>query len=159
MKENRFLILLLVLLFSTLIHAQKLQTYEFEEVEKLQKQENRKVVVFIHTDWCSYCKAMEMKTFRKKEVMENLNSNFYFIDFDAESRKEVIYNGTVFKYKPTGRNTGLHEIAEALGEIEGKLSYPTLVILNSKNEILFQYDSFINYRDMDRILNQSLQIN
>lgn len=136
--------------------AQDLKTYKFEEIEGLQVNEPRNVVVFIHTDWCSYCKAMEVKTFRKEEITESLNSHFYFIDFDAESKEDIIYNGIKFKYRPTGKNTGLHEIAEALGEIDGKLSYPTLVILNPENEIVFQYDSFINYKEMEKILNQSL---
>lgn len=138
--------------------AQNVKTYSFEELKELQVQQTRNVVIFIHTQWCSYCKAMKVKTFEKKEVYEKLNNQYYFVEFDAESTKDIIFYERVFKFKPTGRNTGINELAEVLGSIKGKISYPTIVILNSENEIIFQHDSFLNAKDMEMILIEALAL-
>lgn len=156
--KTKLISLLVLFLWWNFIHAQDVTTYSFEEIEELQMHKERNVVVFIHTSWCSYCKAMEVKAFGKKEVYEKLNNHFYFVDFDAESTEDIVFYGNVFKFKPTGRNTGIHELAEVLGEINRKVSYPTLVILNPKNEIIFQYDSFLSANDMERILKEALTL-
>lgn len=65
-------------LFPKLIHSQ-LKKYHFEEIENIQKNESRNLVIFIHTDWCQYCKTMQNTTFKNEKVMEFLNQNFYLV--------------------------------------------------------------------------------
>lgn len=130
----------------------QLQHHKFEEIENLQKTEKRKLIVFIHTDWCQYCKAMQNTTFKDKKITESLNKDFYFIKFNAESKQNILFNNFTFKYQPTGTNTGVHELAKALGTINGKLSYPTLVIINTENEIIFQYNGFINTNSFSELI-------
>lgn len=132
----------------------QLKAYQFEQLDSLQKKEARPVVVFIHTEWCKYCAAMQNTTFKNKEVVSTLNERFYFIDLDAEEKRTITMLGSTFKFKPTGNNTGIHELAEQLGRINGELSYPTLSFLNSNYEITFQYPQFINAADLLTILNK-----
>lgn len=87
-------------------------TYTFEKIERLQKIEERPIVVFIYTDWCKYCFAMKKNTFTNNKIIEKLNTSFYFIMLDAEYKKDIIFYDHTFRYKPTGLNTGIHELAE-----------------------------------------------
>lgn len=130
----------------------QLNNYQFAQSDSLQKIEKKNIVVFIHTDWCNYCKTMQNTTFKNDSIIKLLNDTFYFIPLNAEQKNNIIFNGHTFKYKPTGANTGLHELAEQLATIEGKVSFPTLCFLNANNEIIFQHNQFINSVDLKIIL-------
>lgn len=126
--------------------------YEFEQIDSLQKLEKRNIVVFIHTDWCKYCQNMLNTSFKNARNIKLLNSKYYFIKLNAEERRVIQFNNHSYNFKPTGSNTGIHELAEQLASIEGKVSYPTLCILNPENEIAFQNNQFINAKDLHDIL-------
>lgn len=132
--------LILLLLFIANQSFPQLNTYTFEEAEKLAVQSPKPFVIFIHTDWCKICKMMQNTTFKSKEVIKELNQDFYFISFNAEDKKTSSFNKKNFKFKPKGTNTGIHELAELLSN----QSYPTITIVNSDYTILTQIESFIN---------------
>ena len=139
------------MLFPTNSVAQ-LKTYQFEQIDRLQNIQKRKIIVFIHTDWCKFCAAMKNTTFKNKEVITHLNNKFYFIELNAEEKRKIIFNNSAFNFKPNGSNSGIHELAIQLGTINGTVSYPTICILNFKNQILFQYNSFLNAKDLMKLL-------
>lgn len=130
----------------------QIKTVRFEQIESLQKIEKRNVVVFIHTDWCKYCQTMQNTTFKNDSIIYKLNTQFYFIDLNAEQKENIVFNGRTFKYKPTGTNTGIHELAEQLATVDNQVAYPTLCFLNSNKEIIFQYYQFINSTDLSTLL-------
>jgi thioredoxin-related protein len=130
----------------------QLTHHSFEKVDSLQKKTSKNIVVFIHTDWCKYCQRMINTTFENEKIIDLLNDKFYFVDFDAEQKRDILFIGHIFKYKPTGGNTGTHELATQLGTFNGTTSYPTLCILNEKYEVIFQYDQFLSSSDLLRIL-------
>lgn len=130
----------------------QLNLVEFEQIASLQKTEKRNVIVFIHSDWCKYCQVMKSKTFKNTAIIKLLNEKLYFIDFDAEEKRKIVFNDTSFNYKPNGSDSGIHELAIELGTINDQISYPVLCILNHKNEIVFQYSGFLNAKDLIKIL-------
>jgi thioredoxin-related protein len=132
----------------------QIKSYPFEQLDSLQKVEKRSVAIFIHTDWCKYCQTMQNATFKNDSIIKILNEKFYFVDLNAETQKPILFNGHTFKYKPTGANTGIHELAEQLATVGNKIAYPTLCFLNSKYEIISQYTQFIHYTDLNMLLKQ-----
>ncbi len=145
------------LLFSTSqLNAQeeKLILYGFEQIDSLLTIEERPMAIFIHTDWCRYCKNMQHTTFEDEKVIKKLNEDFYFISFDAEEERTITFRSHPFEFKPNGRNSGVHSLAQALGTIEGELTYPVFVILNPSYEIEFQYNAFLSGKKMREILNK-----
>lgn len=145
-------IMLTIVLFLPLLAFSQLKTYSFTQLDSLQKNEVKNIVVFIHTDWCRYCQSMKFTTFKEKNVIQILNEKFWFADLNAEEKQDIHFNGYIFKYKPTGNNTGIHELAEQLGTVNKKISYPTLCILNANYEIIFQYDQFLSSFDLLNLL-------
>jgi thioredoxin-related protein len=98
---------------------------------------------------------MRNTTLKNSRVIELLNKNHYFVDFDAEHERTISFRNHTFKYQPTGDNTGVHQLATALGTVNGNLSYPTLCFLSSNYEIVFQYGQYLNPTDFLKILEQS----
>lgn len=132
----------------------QLKTYQFEQLDSLQKKEARPVAIFIHTDWCKYCAAMQNTTLHDNEVISKLNERFYFIELNAEEKRNITMLGRTFKYKPTGNNTGIHELAEQLARVKETVSYPTLCFQNSDYEITYQHPQFISASDLLTVLNK-----
>lgn len=130
----------------------QLKTHTFEEAEKLAEENPRPFVVFIHTSWCNYCKMMLNSTFKNSEIINVLNSNFYFIPFDAETKNDIHFKNHTFKFIPNGAASGLHELAISLATIDSRLIYPTITILESDYSILFQKHSFMNAEELQIIL-------
>lgn len=147
---NLFFILSLFICFFS--KGQQLNQYYFEELDSLQKTEPRPVFVFIHTDWCRYCAKMDVKTFSDTSISILLNQNFYFVKLNAEQRKPITFKNHTFNFVPKGLDTGIHELAYELGNINGILSYPTIVILNSNSEIIGKNDSYLNTKQLLPIL-------
>lgn len=150
MKKLAFIALFFCFQF---VFSQLKQT-TFENVEN--QKNNKPTVVFIYADWCKYCHAMEAITFKNEEVIKILNHNFNFIKFNAEHKEEVNYLGNTFLFKPNGKKSGTHDLAMSLGKINGKLELPTTVVLNMKNEIIFQYASMLKPNELITILNTIL---
>ena len=136
----------------------QLKTLTFEEAEKLALQNPKPIVVFIHTNWCNYCKMMENSTFKNKEVIHLLNEGFYFVTFNAETKHKITFNNYTFQYQPTGPNSGIHELATALATIDNQLSYPTIVILDDEKRILFQKQSYLSAKELQSILEKTQEL-
>jgi len=149
--------LFFVLFFCTCkpeITISQINSYSFEQLDSLEKENSKHIIVFIHTDWCKYCERMQNTTFKNDSIIKLLNSKFYFVDFDVEEKRIVKFNGHTFNYKPTGSDIGIHELAEQLATVDHKMSYPTLCFLNAKYEIIFQYNQFLNTNDLLTILHR-----
>lgn len=135
----------------------QLKSYTFEEAEKQAKSHPKPYFVFIHTSWCNYCKMMQKTTFENPEVISILNDHFYFIPFDAESKNPVHFREHTFYFRPTGTNTGYHELAEQLGTVNNQLLFPVMTILNTDYEIALQLNRFLNVQELKKLLISTLK--
>jgi thioredoxin-related protein len=153
-KKMKQLVLLIFFFGITLTGFGQLKNRTFEEVDSLQQIQKRKIIVFIHTDWCQFCQRMKATTFKNQEIIEKLNSDFYFIPFNAEEKRDITFLKQTFKYQPTGNNVGVHELALQLGTSNNQIAYPTLCVLNEKNEIIFQYNIYMGTKDFKILLDK-----
>lgn len=140
---NTNIILTIMLLAAAKCFGQLQQT-PIDQLESKQDSSARPVVVFIQTDWCKYCAAMKNTTFKNEEAIRRINKDFYFVSLDGEMKSTVDWKGESYNFLPTGNNTGYHELARKLGEVNGQLNYPVTVILNEELEIIHQQVGFIS---------------
>ena len=149
--KNKLFILLLLCCAIPAGFAQ-LHSVSFEQIDSLQSVNKRNTIVFIQTEWCSFCHAMKNTTFKNEAIIKEINNTFYFVNFNAEEKRSIVFNKTTFQFKPTGNNSGTHELAIALGTINKQVNFPVLCVLNSENEIIFQHSGYLKPKELKLIL-------
>ena len=113
-------------------HAgQKIKWMTFSQAIAANQQNPRKIFIDIYTGWCGWCKRMDATTFMEDTEANYMNEKFYAVKLDAEMKDSVVYNGYVFKYQPEQRANEL-----AISLLQGKMSYPTFVIMDEKVNLL-----------------------
>lgn len=100
----------------------------WDEAVAAHQQNPKMVFIDVYTDWCGWCKVMDKKTFTDPQVIQYINQHFYPVKFNAENEPNITFQGQEFKVIQGGRR-GIHTLAYAL--LEGKMSYPAYVFLNS----------------------------
>ena len=135
--------LLAVGVFITVNVNAQIKEYSFTQVDSLLKVEQRNVVVYMHTKWCKYCQKMDQVTFKNDSVANVLNQKFYFVNFDLEEQDEVIFKGHLYRFKPTGLRTGIHELADKFSQFDDELAYPSICILDYNQEIIAKHNEYI----------------
>ena len=124
------------------------QWISFEDAVVNMESQPKKIFIDVYTDWCGWCKKMDAGTFSDPAVAEMLNSNFYPVKFNAEQTEPIVFRDYTFKFVPNGRR-GYHELAASI--LNGKLSYPSVVFLNDKFEIIQVLPGYRNAEDFLKI--------
>ena len=103
------------------------------EIDLLQKNESKMIIVDVYTDWCKWCKAMDQKTFTDPALKQYLNEKFHLVKFNAEDKSKVTFKGQEHMYVPSGRR-GYNTLAVEL--LQGSLSYPSFVVLDENLKLM-----------------------
>lgn len=153
----RILIIISFLAFYQHKSSGQVRPVAFEDLKVLQARESRPVMILIMTSWCKYCLSMKNTMLRNQEISGILSDSFYVIFLNAEERRNILYAGGIFQFKPSGLNTGVHELAEQLGTINEQLTFPSICFLNEKDEIIYQHQGFLEPHTMTLLLTSILR--
>ena len=143
------IIFLSIFEFSIGQDSEKVKWYTIEEAEELTKTEPRKLFIDVYTDWCGWCKKLDKETFTDPVIANILNTEFYAVKFDAESKEPIEFMGHTFINKGTGTR-GTHQLAAAL--LQGKMSYPSAAYMNERLELLFAVPGYFSAKDIEPLL-------
>lgn len=106
------------------------QSNTFEEALKSAKEQNKKVIVDVYTDWCGWCKKMDREAYSNSDIKEIIEDNFVFVKLNAEGSDVINYKGKRYTCS---------ELA-AYFQVSG---YPTTIFLTSDGNIIeYLYDKF-----------------
>lgn len=154
MKRANIIIIAVISLFITNnISAQdvkKINWMTFEEAVKLNETAPKKIFIDVYTDWCGWCTKMDQTTFVDPMIVEYMNENFYAVKFNAEQKEPVEFMGYTFVNDATGAKRSTHQLAAAL--LQGKMSYPSYVFMNEKNQALTVVPGYSKAEDFITIL-------
>ncbi len=130
-------ILLFLLLLSPMMstaQTEAIRWMSFTEAMEKNKTAPKKVFIDMYTDWCGWCKKMDVTTFADPNVAKYINEHFYAVKFNTEKEGPITVNDSTYKVNPTYGRSGTHELAVTL--LQGKMSYPTFVFLDERFNIL-----------------------
>lgn len=148
---ERFKMVLLCLCFSLSgFSASAQQSDAFNEIENKLSQNPKNILIKFYADWCGICAIQNQKIRKNKQLESMLENDFYFVEFDAESKESIVFHGIRFENKQ-GRT---HSFAQAL--LENPNALPAWVIINPDYEIIFQYNGLLDAGELISILRQIL---
>lgn len=125
----------------------------FEQLSDSLDVRPKPVLISFHTDWCVYCRKMHREVFTAPEIVQLVNANYYAVQFDAESRDTVLFDGQLFVNKEfSRRRDGFHEIARLLGEREGRITVPVTIILEENFTIRSRHFEYLSIKNLKTIL-------
>ncbi len=125
---KRYLFLILIFGLSLSCWGQSLQWTSFEHLNDSLRNQPKPILVFIEAEWCKFCKLQDNVTFQDAELVALLNEEFYCLRFDGEGKDDLTFINRTYAYNPS---TGYHKLAEILGKKDGKVAFPTTVLLHS----------------------------
>ena len=153
----KVLYFILICLLGFTIHGQeKINWISWDQMIEQRANDSTKKKVFIdlYTSWCSWCKRMDGSTFSDLTIVNYMNAKYYCVKFDAETKDTIVFNGhqfvnsDPFYVKPNLRSRGKsHWFAHSI--LDGKLSYPSYVILDENLTRLMIYKGF---KDAEKLL-------
>lgn len=95
------ILFILSIFFSSTIFSQAhkgpIKWLSLEQADSLHKIQPKPLFIDVYTDWCGWCKRMDASTFQDPTIAAYLNSNFYPVKLNAETQKEINFNGKLYK--------------------------------------------------------------
>jgi thioredoxin-related protein len=111
----------------------------FDEGVILAKQTNKKVLVDVFTDWCTWCKKMDSDVYSRERVAQLVNSHFVAVKLNPEISKSVSFKG---------RTITNSEFAVTLGAT----GYPTTVFFDQDANPITNLAGYVESDRFSRIL-------
>lgn len=131
--------------------AEGIKWVSIEEAEKLNKTAPKKIMIDLYTDWCSWCKVLDQKTYSDPKVYEYVNTNFYAVKLNAEQKESVVFQGKTYALNPALGKVGVNQLAYDLGNSNGRIGYPTIVFLDEK---LVKLETDAGYKEVPAMLSK-----
>lgn len=112
------------------VKVSNIEWLDFETAIERNEENPKHIFIDIYTDWCGWCKKMDVSTFIAPEVVAYMNAHFYAVKMDAEMREAIAYNERLYEYKRYNAKTSYNELAVSL--LGGQMSFPSFVVLDKK---------------------------
>jgi thioredoxin-related protein len=148
MKKIFFAVLIFVPSFFLSGQSATVKWYSIEEAVNLAKNNPRPIFIDTFTEWCGWCKKFDKEVFSDSTIAGILNEKYYAVKFDAESKAPVVFQSK--DYINDGKLGKFHQLAYAI--LKGKMSFPTVVFLNSKSELITPLPGFRPAKDFEPYL-------
>ena len=144
-----------MLLGPTYLLAQEVRWMGFEALDDSLQQQEKPVVLYFQTDWCTYCRKMEKQVFSRKEISELLNQDYYAVKMNAESQDTIYFEGQAFVNREAAeRQDGVHELARVFSRPERGFTAPTFIVLDKDFRVRERHYEYLSPKKMMQALAQ-----
>lgn len=152
MKRNTILTCIILLLLTVNTWAQKVQSQytDINKIDSLMTANPKPIIMLIGTKNCNYC-IIEDHSIKKAIKKSHSDTLMYYVYFDAKTREQYILGGTTFKYKETGKGSGIHELASHL---TGQYlpTFPTLLVWDKSFKLCYFREGLIKNSAIEKLI-------
>ncbi len=130
-----FSVFIFLLFVGTYAVAQEdIEWLTWEQALAKQRVEKKKILVDVYTQWCSWCKKMDQRTYKQPNIKGRINEEFYAVRFDAEQKEDIVFNNKIYSFVKGFGKKGYHELAQEI--MNGRMSYPTTVFIDEDLNVI-----------------------
>lgn len=150
---KKIIVLFLLIAFHFHVNAQEINWISLNKALELQKENPKKIMMDVYTNWCGPCKMLDKQTFKNKDVAAYVNKHYYAVKFNAEGNESINYKGRDFsnpsydKSKANRRNSS-HQFTNFMN-IKG---YPTIAFFDEKAGFLYPLTGFYKPQQLELYL-------
>lgn len=102
------------------------------------KEESKKILIFVHSPNCSYCRRMVSQNFQDKNILDAVKKHFVLLDVDIHEKGTVVYKE-------------FRGDRKAFAEHIGAVAVPATLFMDQEGEVIYD---FVGYRNMDEFLTE-----
>ena len=130
--------------------SQQINWISFNELEKVQKNNPKNVLIDIYTNWCGPCKLMDKNTFGNADIIRIINENYYAVKFNGEGNETVKFMDRIFtnpnydSSRSQKRNSS-HELTRYLGVN----AYPSTLFFDSSMNYISPIRGYLNPKQIE----------
>ena len=124
----------------------------FEQLSDSLNVHPKKVLLFFHTDWCSYCKKMMKETFMNQAIVDKINQEYYAVHFDAESIETVQFDNAIFEHPNKQKIRGKYHPIATLLMPQKQAIFPTIMILDGDFKVKNVTQKYLSSHNFNKIL-------
>ena len=125
-----------------------------EKFNSIFNENPKPILLYFSTNWCSYCMIQKKQLEKDDELLQILNNDIYFIEFDAETNESIIFLNK--KYEPKS-NKKTHPFLEEFIDKNEQISYPYWVLISKDFKIEMTYAGLIKNKKLKLLLKKYLQ--
>ena len=146
-----FILFVCLCLSASLMAQTQVKWVKMSKALEQAETQKKKIFIDLYTDWCSWCKKMDVATFQKPDIAEYVNANFIPVKFNAEHRGEITYQDQAFDFVKYGKR-GYHQLAAELSKSLGRLSFPTIIFLDENQNVIQPIPGFQDPKSFEVIM-------
>jgi len=150
MKKYIFFLFVVLNFWNGFTQNQTINWISFEQLEDSLAKEPKKVLLSFYADWCTYCKKMDASAYKDSEVIALINSDYYAVKMNSETKDTITFDGQKFINKNIGKSRNpTHEIPLLLAKRKNRpFSLPATIILDENFKIKKRDFEYISTKRM-----------
>lgn len=129
---------------TTFSQNESINWMSWSQLENALETQPKPVFIFFHADWCAYCKKIKRNAFTNKAVIQHINTSYYAVEMDVESKDTIVFDGVTFinSQSKTKRNV-IHDLPLLLASRKNKpFSLPATLLFDADFKMkarIFEY--------------------
>ena len=133
--------------------AQNKYWTDFSNINDSLRAKPKPLMVFIHTDWCKYCKIQEETSFADTILLKALSKQYYCLKLNAESKENI----HLLNYQFQSNSVDYHTLALSIGTTDDskELILPTTVFLEPTLSVVYKNRGLMTKEQFKKLLEKS----